>query len=270
MTKKKEILFKPEPLTKCTVYKLTRTEPFFLDNCEEGNIAYYGLILQSEYDAEILEYLLESARNNLWEYHEGYGITSADSALVLEGLMESGVDNSVLERSLDELVNLYYDRNKGAFKTVLRERSNYWEGVSVETTAHVAYLLYRVNPDKYSSEIEGSAGYLKNKQNPQGLVWTGKWFPSVLIPTYYSLRFLQCLDGYEDNVERAISYITSSQNDDGGWQNSLIDASCALLALKNVSGYEKIKQHGKEFLLSREIEGRWEGETVLYYWFEER
>ena len=262
--------FKAEPLTSCAVYRLTPSAPHFVKRIEEGNIAYYGLILQSEYDEAIREYLLEQSKDGLWEYQEGYGVTAEDSALVIEGLLESGAAPDVLRHSMTRLVERYYCEAEGGFKTVLEGRARYWRGVSVETTAHVAYLLHRIAPNAYRHEIQSCVRYLHGQQQPDGH-WTGRWFPSVMIPTYYSARFLASVDGpYSQNVRRAVDFICDTQQEDANWSDSVIDTSAAILALDAAGAGVRERAEARRWLPSREEAAGWPGELVLYYWFEER
>ncbi len=261
--------FNPERLTACSLYRLTDFEPIFLENIEEGDIAYYGLILQSEYDVLLKNYLLERSTDRLWEYQQGYGVTSADSALVIEGLLESGVDQEILKKSAERLVALYYSERKGAFKTVLEGRAMYWRGVSTETTAHIAYLLIKIDFESYAEKIYRCAEYIQDQQDYRGF-WTGKWFPSVMIPTYHSVRFLNEIgSSYSKNIDRAQDWIVGRQAKNGNWMNSVIDSSAAILALMSIGGSQEVCEKGKKWLLAKKREDRWEGEPVLYYWFEE-
>jgi hypothetical protein len=261
--------FRPDYLTACTVYKLTNMEPTFLEHMEEGNVAYYGLILQSEYDEQIKEYLLKCAKDGLWEYQHDYGVTAEDSALVIEGLLESGADREILRASVRKLVQAYYSESDGAFKIVLEGRARYWRGVSTETTAHIAYLLYRITPEEHSREIMSCASYIRKTQKRDGS-WTGKWFPSIMIPTFYSIRLL-CIIGESSsrNVTMARDYMIQTQHRNGSWNSSVIDSSAAIMGLCCADGPLDIIERGRDWLLSRKgVEG-WEGEPVLYYWFEE-
>lgn len=258
-----------EILTHCTLYKLTPLEPIFSGHWEEGNIAYYGLILQSKFDQNIRDYLLQNSREGLWEYQHGYGVTSADSAFVIEGLLESGVDPNLLKPAVQKLVEQFYSQEDGAFKTVLKGRAAYWRGVSVETTAHVAYLIHRIAPELYAKEVQRCAEYITHAQNEHGF-WTGKWFPSVLIPTYYSIRLLHQMDGvYTKNLDRAKEWVMAQQQPDGSWARSVIDSAAAVLALATISGCADVVEKGQQWLLSKKQRHGWPGEAVLYYWFEE-
>jgi len=261
--------FKPDYLTTCTVYKLTEREPTFLEHMEEGNVAYYGLILQSGYDEQIKEYLLKCAKDGLWEYQHGYGVTAEDSALVIEGLLESGADKEILIASVRKLVQTYYSESEGAFKTVLDGRARYWDGVSPETTAHIAYLLHRITAGEHSREILSCASYIRKTQKRDGS-WTGKWFPSIMIPTFYSIRLLCSIgESSSRNVTMARDYMIQTQHRNGSWNNSVVDSSAAIIGLCWAGSPPGIIEQGRDWILSRKGAEGWEGEPVLYYWFEE-
>lgn len=256
-------------LTRCTLYRITSFEPTFMRYVEEGNIAYYGLILQSEFNKVIQDYLLRNSRDGLWEYHHGYGVTAADSALVIEGLLESGVEPSILKPSIEKLFDLYYSQEHGAFKTVVQGRAAYWSGVSTETTAHVAYLALRIAPELHPGKIERCAEYIRQAQDSQGF-WRGRWFPSLLIPTYYSMRFLHRMDdSYSESLAHARDWIIAQQQPDGSWSGSVIDSAAAILALTTVSECADAVEKARQWILEQKKGAGWSGETVIYYWFEE-
>ncbi len=261
--------FFPEKLTRCTLYRITSSEPRFAGFTEEGDVAYYGLILQSRKDIMIERYLKLSAKDHLWEYQHGFGVTSADSALVIEGLLETGTDIEYLKKSIENLFSKFYSREDGAFTTVTGGRAQYWKGVSVETTAHVAYLAARISPDKFEKEIGRCVDYVRNMQYGDGS-WHGKWFPSIMIPTYYAVRFLNnAARGSEETVLLAEEYVLGTQDENGSWSNSVIESSAALLTLKLLKSSEEARKKAERWLVSEKNEDGWRGEPVLYYWFEE-
>ncbi|NEO77656.1 FAD-dependent oxidoreductase [Moorena sp. SIO4G3] len=127
--------FKSNFLIDTSIYQLSSDKPVFLENKEEGNIAFYGLILQAHPDKTLQTYLLNQATTeHLWEYQIDYGITADDSALVIEGLMETGVSDQVLMPSLKKLVECFYDSEQGAFRTIRKQgRAVYWQFDGVNT-----------------------------------------------------------------------------------------------------------------------------------------
>lgn len=260
--------FRPEALTTCTVLRLTDREPSFVEFMDEGDVAYWGLVLQAEGGDAIRDYLLSAAVDGLWEYHRGYGPTSADSALVLEGLFERGAAREALESSLRRLVALFYDAEAGAFRTVLEGRAAYWRGPQVETTAHCAYLLHRIAPDLFVDEISRSAAYVAARQNADGS-FPGRWFPSRAIPVLYALRLIRSAGGRDGAARRAEAFLASAQAADGSWMGGVVETAAAVIALAPSSAHAAAVERGRTFIRSRRRTDGWDGEPVLYYWFEE-
>lgn len=271
LTVQQKAAFTPEFLTVCSIYRLTDREPIYAGRTEEGDVAWYGLLLQSDPDnRQIRDYLLGCAKGSLWEYQHGFGVTSTDSALVLEGLLAAGVDHALLRESAAALVHGYFNPEEGAFRTVLSGRAAYWEGVSPETTALIAYLLLRIDPDTYAGEIASCAEYLARTQNPDS-TWSGKWFPSLILPTWYALRFLHCYQArrYQETILRSRNWIVRAHRDGGGWGGSIIETALALMTLRTLKDTALVLDRGESWLREQRTASGWKGEPVLYYWFEE-
>jgi len=273
--------FSPEFLTDVYIYELTDNQPVFREHREEGTIAFYGLILQATKDMRVCRYLLDSSVGGLWEYQRGFGATAEDSALVLEGLLSVNVPSATLLPHLKKLAEAFYDPEQGAFHTILHGRALYWKGPSVDATGLSGYLLHCAAPEEFHDIIAACRGYLLQTQELPGH-WRSKWFPSTLIPTWYSVRLL-CSD-YQtgrEAIERAVNHTLDRQSPDGSWNGSIIDTSAALLILKeikrlqpeNVEKYSCLRQgieNAAAWLLMREAACGRRGEPVLYYWFEQK
>lgn len=257
------------PLVHSTVYELGDDGPVFLRHIVEGNIAYYGLVLQATGDARLGEYLVHVAVDDLWEFHAGFGVTAADSALVLEGLLETHADPGLLARSARRLVDVFYSGEEGAFATVVSGRAAYWLGVSTETTAHVAWLLHRIDAAAWSEQVRRSVHFVQQKQQPDGH-WEGKWFPSHLIPTYYAVRLLldAAAGSSAAHAARARDYILRTQLGNGSWSHLVIDTAVAILALRRLGGADDAIERATAWLHERAKVGSVAGEPVLYYWYD--
>lgn len=255
-----------ETLTRCSLYIINETAPQFKEIVDEGNIAYYGLLLSARPDRELAQKLIAANRDGLWEYQRKYGVTSEDSALVIEGLMASGVDSEIVIKALTALSERFFDAGSGCFRTVNRGRAEYWKGCSVETTAHIAYLMHKADKGKFENEIKASAEYVRDSQDIDGK-WSGRWFPSITITSYYAVRFLALFDGtFSQNIEKTLSYIAQKQSDNGSWSNSTIETSAAVLLIKS-SGKEAVSISKAEEWLKN---SSFKAEPVLYYWFENK
>lgn len=253
-----------ETLTRCSLYIINETSPQFKEILDEGNIAYYGLLLSAGPDRELAQKLIAANRDGLWEYQRKYGVTSEDSAIVIEGLMASGVDSGIVIKALTALSERFFDVNGGCFRTVNRGRAEYWKGCSVETTAHIAYLMHKADRKKFENEIKASAEYVRNNQDIDGK-WNGKWFPSITITSYYAVRFLALFDGsFSQNIEKNLSYIAQKQSDNGSWSNSMIETSAAILLIKSSGKEAAFLSKAGDWLKNSSFKA----EPVLYYWFE--
>src|SRR5262249_62223167 len=148
--------FRQRCLIDVCVYAMKKEQPRFLLRKEEGNIAFYGLILQAQYNAHLHDYLLSSRQDSLWEYHTGFGVTAEDSALVMEALLAIPQDAPVLARSAQRLVELFYCPTAGAFCTLsphrhavaacAQGRAGYWLGPSLVVHAHCGVPLHNQHP----------------------------------------------------------------------------------------------------------------------------
>lgn len=249
--------FTPEPLATTTITSLTDQGPGFVGSVQDGTIAYYGFLITAEPDNAVKRYLIGESENGLWSYQQGYGVTSLDTALVLEGLLASGSSPSMLEKSADQMVKVFYDDNENGFMTIPEGRSlkaPYWRGVDCCATAFSAWLLREIDPEKYGPVIEKCALYLRKRQLITGC-WPGKWFPSMSIPVYYAVRLLSQMGSeYEPSCNRAGTWLAGGQDERGSWMNSVIESSAALLALSslksnlNLSRYCRHIHRGGEWL----------------------
>ncbi len=266
--KKRAHLSIGDPLTLCTVYRIHDNRPVFVKTTLDGNVAFYGLILQSTGNEKIAEYLLSKSLGGLWEYHDGYGVTSADSAFVIEGLLSAGYEG-MARRSLEIIVNKYYSREKGTFLALRPHEGGapYWSLPAVETAAHIAYLLYiAFGGRRYREQILSTAKFVaKNQQSDGG--WQSTWFPSRTLPVFYAVRLLRLFrEQYVDNLARAENYLLRMQNKDGSWNERFIETAAALRALNvlgasHINAYEK----GVQWLHDHLNDAKGKGEPVLFY-----
>jgi monoamine oxidase len=283
------------PLAETTVLRLGDAGPEYTETFRDGTVAYYGLLLQagnagyegfrvSENERREMErYLLKESDGGLWGYQRGYGVTSLDSALVMEGLLSACLRETRLRESCRALVDTFFDRGEGGFRTIASGspgRAPYWRGTDCPATGYCAWLLTRIDPGEYAEEITLCRDYLLRRQRVSG-GWTGKWFPSQTIPILYALRFFAALANsphdsplLEGARERAVLRILSGQGNDGSWSRSVIETSAALLALETAppgsatSGLPAAAA-GRQWLLSVRGADGWTGEPILDYWFEE-
>jgi hypothetical protein len=279
------------PLAETTALRLGNGGPELSETFRDGTVAYYGLLLQAgsvgeerfplgaaEY-GQAERYLLEEASGGLWGYQRDYGVTSLDSALVMEGLLSTGRHGARLRESCGRLASVFFDREEGGFRTMpsgSAGRAPYWNGTDCPATAFCAWLLTRIDPESYAEEIALCRDHLLKNQRVSG-GWPGKWFPSQTIPIWYALRFFASLKGslhdtppLEEAASRAVCRLRSGQGHDGSWSGSVIETSAALLALTAASPDSPSLGPGREWLRRARGPDGWAGEPILTYWFEEK
>lgn len=261
------------PLTSCSIFQLTPDSPSYAGKIQEGSIAPYGWLLAAEPGERALgEYLVKMRRSGgLWEYSAGYGVTSADSALVLEGLIKANFDEEIIRSSLDAIRDHYFHAESGGFITLAGGRASYWRGPSTDTTALVAYLMRLFDQARYGVEIERAASYLLEHQDANGL-FTGRWFSSVVLPSSYAIRFLAHLADpkqiYRPAIIKATEALVALQRPDGSVMGSVMETAFFAQTLAVTKSHEEALAAAREWL-SKELEsGIQGGDGVLHYWFD--
>jgi hypothetical protein len=271
--------FRSEYLLEASIYELDHERPSFAVATNEGNVSFYGLLLQVDPDPALTRYLLASSRDSLWEYQVGFGVTSDDSVLVLEGLCEVGVPHELLMPSVERLLELFYSESLGAFQAISEHRDEvkacaqgraaYWFAPSLDATAQAAHLLLRLDPQRFAPQIDACARYVAAAQRPEG-GWRGLWFCADMATTFQALRLLAARGNeYAPQVRRAADFIAERQGHDGSWSGSVLQTAAAVRALRTLGpGAEDAVRRAKAWLRSRQTPNGWAGEPLIYYWFE--
>lgn len=268
-----------EYLVETTIYRLTNERPRVLQTKLECNMSYWGSVLLGEPDAALARYLLQARRESCWEYQTGFGITSDDTVLACEGLLAAGVPRETLEPSLRRLVELFYAPEQEAFLALSHQRhelhacaqgrAEYWCGPSLDATAQAAWLLDAALPGQYAEVVAACARFVARSQHDDGS-FSGLWFPTRLVSTWHALRLLAAFrHEHAESVQRGLDYVRNGQAHDGSWNDSVIETSAAVLALRHLGVGSAATAAGCRWLTSRrQADGQWSGEPLLYYWFE--
>lgn len=263
-------------LTTCSVFEFSSEAPTYLGTVKEGSIAPYGwLLMANPSDNGTLADYLVSMRSTagLWEYSPSYGVTSADSALVLEGLIAAGSHPEVVTQSLDTLRDHYFHAESGGFITLVGGRAIYWSGPSADTTALIAYLMEAHDVERYASEINAAATYLLREQGDDGL-FAGRWFTSVVLPTSYAVRFLARLPDptkiYQPAIVRATQALVDLQRNDGSVMGSVIETAFLAETLAVTKNHPEALDAARSWLKQKLAEGITGGDGVLHYWFDQQ
>ena len=277
----KQVTFQGKHLLHTQIYRMDANRPVFLGQTKEGDIAYYGILLGAHKEEDLKQYLLDCAKDGMWEYQEDFGITLDDSLLVIEGLWRAGWEEEEFRYSLEQLIHYFYDQDLGAFHTLSPRpaqrlvlaggRSKYWKGPCTEGTAQMGWLLSQSEKGDYSEIIARCQAYLGQHQHPLGF-WASKWFPSYMWGTYYGLALLlQNPNQFTSNINKARRFLINSQQENGSWQDSVLETSFAVRALKilNYDEQHDYVKAGIDWLHTRLEKGQLTSESLLYYWFEE-
>jgi hypothetical protein len=172
--------------------------------------------------------------------------------------------------SARKLVTQFFDAEVGAFHTLRGGRARYWLGPSVDSSAHLAYLMHCMDADEFASHVRACAAYVAAQQQADGL-WQGKWFPSRMVTTFHAVRLLALFD-YADALARAQAALLKTQTRRGDWNASVIETSAAVLGLRVLTARDSSVldsiTRGKEWLLAKKNGSGWRGEPILYYWYE--
>lgn len=247
------------PLIDTWVYRMTPERPQLVRTLEQGDVAFYGPVLEANGDAALARTLLADAVDGLWEYEHGFGPTAEDSALVLDGLLAAGADQDVLRRSAARLVDTFFDDGAGAFHTVHGGRARYWAGPSIDATAHVGWLLSRLDATRWKDQIAACRAFVRAARADDGF-WRSRWFPSALLTTFLAARLL----GDDPVVADVRTALADAQRDDGSFGGSVVDTAFAVRTLADAAAVAR----GRAWLTLQRGPHGWAGEPVLYYTME--
>ncbi len=146
-----------------------------------------------------------------------------------------------------------------------------------DITGRVLEALSAYGFRKGSAAVDRAIGFLKRTQEPEGC-WFGRWGVNYIYGTCFALRGLSAVgeDMHEAYIIRAIEWLRSVQNHDGGWgetcesydnpdtkgvgPSTASQTSWALLGLFAFGDYDSSSvRRGLEFLLSgQNSNGTWE------------
>ncbi len=268
------------PLLKTHIFTLYNDRPKYVGSKQEGNIAFYGLLLSSSRSKKISSYLSSHSIDGLWEYHKGFGVTLEDSLLVLEGLIDDGLASERIKYHLSLCIKYFFDSNLGLFNTVNRGRANYWEGPSIHGTAHAAYLIFKYleYPEKVIS-MNKLIEYIKNEFTDD-FVWKSRWFCNYHFTSFYVMRllnYLPCDNKIRKLVNCFYENVLQTQLSDGSWNSSPISTASVLMSLTSMrlaeiqnhkNELDDIIKNGSEYLLNCFTKPSFPTESILYYWYD--
>ncbi len=88
-----------------------------------------------------------------------------------------------------------------------------------DVTAHVLEMLAALGYDLSNRYVERGLAYLRATQKPWGS-WYGRWGVNHIYGTWCVISALAALGTGKDMIERAVAWLVSVQNEDGGWGES--------------------------------------------------
>jgi squalene-hopene/tetraprenyl-beta-curcumene cyclase len=88
-----------------------------------------------------------------------------------------------------------------------------------DVTAHVLEMLAAFGYDTTNRYVARGLAYLRTTQKPWGS-WYGRWGVNHIYGTWCVISALAALKTGEDMIERALRWLISQQNPDGGWGES--------------------------------------------------
>jgi squalene-hopene/tetraprenyl-beta-curcumene cyclase len=212
-----------------------------------------------------------------------------DTAVIVCGLLEGGDPERVrepIDRALHWTLAMRSSNNAwGAF-----DRDNMSEILyrmpfsdfgamidppSEDVTAHVLEMLAMLGRDENDPYVAAGLQYLRDTQKPWGS-WFGRWGVNHIYGTWCVVSAIAQLRAGRDMIERAVQWMVSKQNADGGWGescHSYVDESFAGIGASTPSqtawavmtlqwaglGNHPAAQRGLEYLRERQrADGTWD------------
>lgn len=94
------------------------------------------------------------------------------------------------------------------------------KGPDIEVVANFAYALELLDSELYANAIESSLRLIANTQQCDGY-WQSRWYYGQYYGTYICLRLLKKYSAkFTVNINKAIEFILTKQNEDGGFSLS--------------------------------------------------
>ncbi len=177
----------------------------------------------------------KEARGNGWAFefdNDAYPDID-DTTIVVLALLEGGDRNAVadsVERA--RRWTLAMDSRNGAWAAFDRDNtrellyrmpfSDFGAMIDPPTedvTAHVLEMLAALGEGVSHPAIDRGLEYLRATQKPWGS-WYGRWGVNHVYGTWCVISALSALRTGDDMIERAVAWLVSVQNSDGGWGES--------------------------------------------------
>ncbi len=107
---------------------------------------------------------------------------------------------------------------------------------TADITGRVLEAISKMGLNRENDEVQRAIRFILKEQKPEG-PWFGRWGCNYIYGTWLVLRGLRCIgeDMRQPYVRRAVSWLKSVQNPDGGWGESMASYDNPSLKGKGVS-----------------------------------
>ncbi len=156
-----------------------------------------------------------------------------DTAVIVCSLLEGGSGDAVRD-SIDRAVQwtLAMQSSNGAWAAFDRDNTSeilysmpfsdfgaMIDPPSEDVTAHVLEMLAMLGRDESDPFVASGLKYLRDTQKPSG-AWFGRWGVNYIYGTWCVVSALAQLRTDKERIARAVEWMISKQNADGGWGES--------------------------------------------------
>jgi len=227
-----------------------------------------------------------------FQFANGHYPDLDDTAVVAWGMHQAGDEaryGESMTRALDWLVGM--QSSNGGFAAFDVDNMHYYlnfipfadhgallDPPTSDVTARVVTLLARVGRPQDREALARAIDYLRREQEADGS-WFGRWGTNYVYGTWSVLMALgqAGLSTQDASVQRAVAWLKSRQNDDGGWgesNDSYLSAAAEVAVMESTSyqtawallglhavgeGGSEASHRGVRYLLRRqEADGLWQ------------
>jgi squalene cyclase len=224
--------------------------------------------------------------NGGWSYNRSVPTDCDSTAWALLALStNSHCEISRIQRGL-KYIESHHNPNTGGFSTYIFDDGidrflqmqekyilNGWYNVQVDVTSVVVQSLLASKVPIDSKLVQKAVSYLIKQRKEGNYFWNSYWWKGYAYSTFHALRALiMCKFINEEEIHKTIEFLLSSQQKDGGWNDSFEKKSeifgtaftilCLLLYINNET-LASIKK-GISWILSKQnSDGSWPTVPIL-------
>lgn len=232
------------------------------------------------------DWLLRTRFEGGWGFNRSTPIDADSTANVLlffSRYCRNEVGEKALEDIANQLISFSTPTDGGFFTYQIRspaanqDRHEYmfdgsgWCISHPSVTAMAIEALWSVDRTKYDDVTRDAVSYIKNQQSADGY-WNCYWWYGPLYVTYWVSRILCAIDDFE-GLTRAVDWVKSSCNEDGGWGYVGTNDSAAfftalaastLMLSDESSNIEGLIEDGMTWIVkNQQPDGSWQSVPIL-------